>query len=120
MKLIRLATQLSAGLVIAASWMNVVHAADDASESTTIVRLADLNLGSPQDAPEALRRINLAAQAVCPDPASLSGIRANQARYCLAQAVQSAVRRVNSPALTALLLHEHARSAGALLARSTP
>lgn len=88
MKLIRVATHLSASLVIAASCMSVVYAADDAVAPTKAVRLADLNLGSPQDAPEALRRINLAAQAVCPDPASLSGIRANQARYCLAQAVR--------------------------------
>jgi UrcA family protein len=84
------------------------------------VRFADLHLSSPQDAAELLRRINSAAQAVCPNPDSESGIRANQARYCLKQAIQSAVQRVDAPALTALFLQEHARPASRLLARNTP
>jgi UrcA family protein len=120
MKMIRTLTHLGVGLAIATSWAGMVFAADDAGVPTKVVRIADLNLNSSQDVAELLRRINSAAQAVCPNPDSESGIRANQARYCLKQAVQSAVQRVDSPALTALSLHEHARPASPLLARSTP
>jgi len=120
MKSIRALTHLGASLVIAASCMSAVHAADAAGVPTKVVRFADLNIGTQQDAAELLRRINYAAQAVCPDPYSESGIRANQARYCLKQAVQSAVRRVNSPALTTLFLQEQARPAPVMLVRSTP
>ena len=104
MKLIRTLTHLGAGLVIAVSWSGAAHAAGDAGVSAKVVHVSDLNLRSSQDVAELFRRINFAAQAVCPDPDSESGIRANQARYCLKQAVQNAVRRVNSPALTALFL----------------
>jgi UrcA family protein len=113
-------TRFCAGLILAATCATAVHAADDTGLPTQAVRVADLNMNSSQDVAELLRRIDSAAQTVCAEPATESGIRANQARFCLKQAVQSAVQRINSPKLTALFLHEHASPAPELLARRTP
>jgi len=116
----RMLTRLGASLVIATSWMNIAHAAGDPEVPTQVLHVADLKRSSPQDMAELLRRISFAAQEVCPDPRSESGIRANQARYCLKQAVHSAVQRINSPELTALYLRKGTDSASGMLALRTP
>jgi UrcA family protein len=120
LKSTRTLTRLGASLVIAASWIGAAHAAGGADMPIQVVHVADLKLSSPQDMAELLRRISTAAQEVCPNPRSESGIKANQARYCLKDAVQSAVRRVNSPVLTALFLRGHTDSTSTMLALRTP
>jgi len=119
MQLIRTLTYFGASLIIAASCTSAANADSGPSVPSQVVRVADLNLNSQQDAAELLRRIDSAAHAVCPDPDRETGIRANQARFCLKQAVEAAVRNINSPVLTALV-REHARTAPTRLARSTP
>jgi UrcA family protein len=116
---IRALLRFGAVLTFAAGLIGTAHADGGTDVPTQIVRFTDLNMASPQDVATLYRRINSAAQAVCPDPRSESGIRANQAKFCLRWAVEGAVRRINAPQLTALW-QKNPRSAPALLADRTP
>jgi UrcA family protein len=80
---------------------------------TQVVRFHDLNLNSAQDARVLYGRIRRAAVEVCAPYEQAGNLIPSAAwRSCFAQAVATAVRRVDSPLLTAY----HERQQGHLIA----
>ena len=72
------------------------------SPPTRVVHFGDLDLSKPAGVQALYRRIKFAAHTVC-EPYIASGIHSSGAvRACLIQAVDNAVSRVSSPALTQL------------------
>ena len=72
------------------------------SPPSRVVHFGDLDLSKPAGVQALYRRIKFAARTVC-DPYIASDIHASGAmRACIIQAVDNAVSRVNSPALTEL------------------
>jgi UrcA family protein len=80
----------------------VTHADTLAQAPTAAVRYSDLNLDTRADVATLLRRIQTAAGEVCKQygsPGSLVPSAAHQS--CIREAVSGAVRKVDSPLLTA-------------------
>jgi UrcA family protein len=76
--------------------------ADGLSPPTKTVKFDDLNITTAAGAKVLYRRIQTAAVEVCPAQMSYS-LRMEQAqRACVDHAIDNAVRKVNSPALTEL------------------
>jgi UrcA family protein len=65
------------------------------------VRFGDLNLATEQGARTLYRRIAMVAKQVCPDGGSRDLSRLAHAQACQKQAIERAVREVNSPHLAA-------------------
>jgi len=76
--------------------------ADGLSPPSKIVKFDDLNIATPAGAKALYHRIQTAAVEVCPTQMSYS-LRMEQAqRACVDHAIDNAVKKVNSPALTEL------------------
>jgi UrcA family protein len=74
--------------------------AEDGEPLTKLVKFADLNIQSPAGAEALYRRIRAAAEAVCPLPADAGHLVMQRA--CVDHAIDQAVLKVNSTALTRL------------------
>lgn len=93
-------------VVVAAAFAPAVTLADNAAPQAK-VSYTNLNLKSPQDAAILYRKLVRASAMVCPDP-SFESTRflSQKAMECRAQALEGAVRNVNSPQLTALFVQQ--------------
>lgn len=127
--LIRLASLLLAGLVTTAIVAGVANVAaagpldDDSHVPSMKVRIADLDLGSPDGVAKLYRRIDTAAHVVCNVYDDRSLVRSFPFRQCVAQSIDRAVTAVGDARLTAYYLEktapQGARSPGTL-ARAAP
>jgi UrcA family protein len=96
------------GAVSAAVYLSLLAIPSQAAEvasgvSQTTVTFADLNLGSPQGLAVLYSRLKNAAQAVCEDQIENRKIGpVLEARRCKKAALDSAVLKINSPALSQL------------------
>jgi UrcA family protein len=86
----------------AVSALTIVAGADDLSAPAITVKFDDLNIASPAGAKALYRRIQAAAVEVCPqaDNADLHMVAIRGA--CIDHAIDNAVRKVDSTALTEL------------------
>jgi UrcA family protein len=76
-----------------------------AIEKSTIVRIADLNLDSPEGARALYSRIRSAAESLCGEQFSLwDGNRSREWDDCYRTTIERAVVKVNRPVLTAVHL----------------
>jgi len=104
---------LAAGLLGALAVSPLARAGSELGVPSSVVRFHDLNLNSVQGVRTLYGRIRRAAGEVCaPYEATDSLIPSAAWRSCFEQAVAGAVRRVDSPLLTAY----HARVDGQLIA----
>lgn len=97
-------TLMVAACVMAGSWMLVPPARAGSADAPprVLVRYADLNLTQPRDVGVLYGRIRSAAREVCaPYENSASLLPSTAWRRCFAQAVETAMRRVDRPLLTA-------------------
>jgi UrcA family protein len=100
----RLYTGLSCllGTLAASGAMSSPARAYEETPISKVVRFGDLDLTKPEGAQVLYRRIQAAAQQVCAQPTSrmLETVRVEQ--FCTRNAIDNAVRQVNSEQLTAL------------------
>jgi UrcA family protein len=90
---------------------NVNAEAEDLVVSTKLVRFADLNVNSPDGARALYMRIRTAAHEVCRLPFESNRFAALRERDCMDRAIDSAVRDVHAPELTALRFGSETRLA---------
>ncbi|MBV8682582.1 MAG: UrcA family protein [Caulobacteraceae bacterium] len=78
------------------------YAADYSPVVSTSVQYLDLNLSTPTGAEQMLHRIKAAAHRVCnPEPALQALSESAEWRTCMTTSVSDAVRRLDSPMVTA-------------------
>jgi UrcA family protein len=75
-------------------------AAADAAPPSEVVRYADLNIQNPAGALTLYHRIQAAARRVCPSEVVSVRLFSDKANTCYRHAVDEAVKRVNSAALS--------------------
>ena len=98
---------LASGTLAGEQRIMVQGATVDAPPSAR-VRFDDLDLSTEQGSRVLYQRISVAARLVCPDVYSRDLATVIAARHCEAQAIDRAVRTINSPQLA--LVHEaHSR-----------
>src|SRR5262245_42289577 len=96
----RLAT-LGFALCVAGTLLPTAQAATNANgEREVVVKYGDLNLASPEGVSVLYRRLHSAAVHVCEDDSPYLEKKA-EVKACIADSMERAIARVNSPALTA-------------------
>jgi UrcA family protein len=96
----RVAT-LAFALCVAGTLLPTAHAATNANgEREAVVKYGDLNLSSPEGVSALYKRLHTAAVQVCDNDSPYLEKKA-AAKACIADSMERAIARVNSPALTA-------------------
>jgi len=92
---------LGLALFVAGAVLPAAHAGTNANgEREAVVKYGDLNLANPEGVSVLYKRLHTAAVRVCEDDSPYPEKKA-QVKTCIADAMERAIARVNSPALTA-------------------